>query len=301
MPRTSSSTRVGNSRACSDGEPDRDRRGSRQWMAAAPGRASTTGFDCGATRCLLVGAGHGVHRGVHEPARCQHRDRRLSDPAAQLPRLARCRDLGRAVLSAGPGGPGHRGRPDGRHGGTKAPLHVWLHRLHRGLSPLWTRPQPHCPHRVPDRSGRGGSDDPGQQRGHRRPRPSQGEARTGHRDPGSGPGAGLGPRPDRRRAVDRARRMAADPLRQRADRHFGHGDGLVPDPPQPASPEAGALRLARARPLLPRRRRLSLGGVIRELDRVDLAHHSRAVRRRGRARSLHSSGANAGHPNRCST
>ena len=191
-------------------------------MAAAGGRAEAARGDQASAQRVLAGRGRGLHRGLHGPARRQHRDRRPAHLAADLPRQRRCGDLGGSELPLGSGGHGGRRRSVRRHVGPQAPLHLRLRDLHRRFGPVWAGPEPGPADRVPGPSGRGCRPAAGQQRGHHRAGGAQDVAGQGHRDPRRRPSCRSGPRSHGRRASAGGRRVAAHLLCQRALRAARH-------------------------------------------------------------------------------
>ena len=156
-------------------------------MAPAGRRAEAARGHQAPTERLPVGRGRCVHRRIHGPTRCQHRDRRPAHVAADVPRQRRGGDLGGSELPLGPGGHGGRRRKVRRHVGAQAALRLRLRDLHCRLGPVRLGSEPGHPDRVPRPPGGGGSAAAGQQRGHHRAGGAQVVAWKGHRDPRSRP------------------------------------------------------------------------------------------------------------------
>ena len=202
--------------------------------------------DQASVQRVLVGRGRGLHRGLHGPTRRQHRDRRPTHVAADVPRQCRCGDLGGSELPPGSGGHGGRRRSVRRHVGSQAPLRLWLRDLHRRFSPVRAGSEPGHADRVPSAPGGGRRTAAGQQRGHHRAGGAQDVAWQGHRDPRRGPSRRPGSRPDGGRVPVGGRRVATDLLRQRALRAARNDRRAAPGSPEPPPPDPRAIRLDRA-------------------------------------------------------
>ncbi len=251
-------------------------------MAPPGGRAEASRGDQASAQRVLAGGGRGLHRGVHGPARRQHRHRRPAHLATDVPRQRRCGDLGGSELPPGPGGHGGRRRSVRRHVGAQAPLRLRLRDLHRRVGPVWAGPEPGHADRVPGAPGRRGGPAAGQQRGHHRAGGAQGVARQGHRDPRCSPSHRPGPGSHGRRVPAGGRRVAAHLLRQRALRPGRDDRRTAPGPSEPPSPGSCAVRLDRTGLVLPRRGGRVHRHLLRQLEGMDLAFHPRAVRCRDR-------------------
>ena len=143
-------------------------------MAAAGRRAEAARGHPAPAQCVLAGGSRRVHRGVHGPTRCQHRDRCPADAAADVPLQRRRGDLGGPELPLGPGGHGGGRRTVRRHVGAQAPLRLRLRDLHRRLGAVRPGPEPGHADRVPGAPSGGSRAPAGQQRGHHRAGRAQG-------------------------------------------------------------------------------------------------------------------------------
>ena len=243
--------------------------------AAAPGHP-------GSAARPVVRRGGGVHRRLHGPARRVHRHRRAPDPAAHLRRLGRRRHLGRPVVPPGAGGDGHRGRALRRHVGAQAPLRLRLPGLRRRLGAVRPGTRPGRAVRLPRPAGRRGGDAAGEQPGHHRARGAGPIAREGHRAPGDGPGARARPGPFDRRPAPGRRRVAPHLLRQRPRRPGRRHHRCRPGAAEPEPVGTRALRLDRARDLLPCGGGALVRDHVRGGDRLGLGADRGPVRTGGR-------------------